>query len=73
MPLVRNGRNASKTQLDSYTQTSISCDRAPRLWASLLDLLQVDKRTNVLEVGCGASPFTEVLLSRNGCVTSVDE
>ena len=59
-----------RTQLDSYTGTSISRDRARRclgavLWSSLPGLV-------VLECGCGAGRFTEVLLDRGARVTSVD-
>lgn len=59
-----------KTQLDSYTGTTISIDRARRcigeeLWGTL-------KGKRVLECGCGAGRFTEVLLGRGACVTSVD-
>ncbi|MDX6474670.1 MAG: hypothetical protein QOH95_181, partial [Gaiellaceae bacterium] len=58
------------TQLDSHTGTTISHDRARRclgnkLWESLAGL-------HVLECGCGAGRFTEVLLERGARVTSVD-
>ncbi len=59
-----------RTQLDSYTGTKISADRArrclgERLWSGLEGL-------DVLECGCGAGRFTEVLLGRGARVTSVD-
>jgi SAM-dependent methyltransferase len=59
-----------KTQLDSYTGTSISAERARRclgepLWADLGE-------RQVLECGCGAGRFTEVLLERGARVTSID-
>jgi SAM-dependent methyltransferase len=59
-----------RTQLDSYTGTTISEERARRclgegLWEDLQD-------RQVLEGGCGAGRFTEVLLGRGACVTSVD-
>ncbi len=59
-----------RTQLDSYTGTSISGDRARRclgekLWERL-------PGARVLEVGCGAGRFTEVLLARGAQVVSVD-
>jgi len=59
-----------RTQLDSYTGKPISRDRLRRcfgddLW-SRLDGLQV------LECGCGAGRFTEVLLAQGARVTSVD-
>lgn len=61
------------TQLDSHTGTTISYDRARRClgdegWA----LLHRPERTDVLEVGCGAGRFTEVLLQSRAHVTSVD-
>lgn len=60
----------ARTQLDSYTGTSITRDRlrhamGERLWTSLGGL-------NVLECGCGAGRFTEVLLERGARVTSID-
>jgi len=63
-------RRYRETQLDSYTGTTISRDRARRclgeaLWSSL-------GRLRVLEVGCGAGRFTEVLLDRGAFVASVD-
>jgi 2-polyprenyl-3-methyl-5-hydroxy-6-metoxy-1,4-benzoquinol methylase len=59
-----------RTQLDSYTGTSISGDRARRcvgetLWNDLAG-------RQVLECGCGAGRFTEVLLARGARVTSID-
>jgi 2-polyprenyl-3-methyl-5-hydroxy-6-metoxy-1,4-benzoquinol methylase len=58
------------TQLDSYTKTTISKDRLHRclgepLWTSL-------EGKHVLECGCGAGRFTELLLERGASVTSVD-
>jgi SAM-dependent methyltransferase len=60
----------ARTQLDSYTGTSISKDRARRcigekLWAEL-------KGKQVLECGCGAGRFTEILLDQGAYVTSID-
>jgi 2-polyprenyl-3-methyl-5-hydroxy-6-metoxy-1,4-benzoquinol methylase len=59
-----------RTQLDSVSRTTISADRARRclgeeLWNGLEGL-------SVLEAGCGAGRFTEVLLGRGAYVTSVD-
>lgn len=59
-----------RTQLDSYSGTTISEERArrclgERLWEGLED-------RQVLECGCGAGRFTEVLLGRGAYVTSVD-
>jgi 2-polyprenyl-3-methyl-5-hydroxy-6-metoxy-1,4-benzoquinol methylase len=58
------------TQLDSYTRQPISATRLRRslgetLWNCLSNL-------DVLECGCGAGRFTEVLLSRGARVTSID-
>ena len=59
-----------RIQLDSYSGTSISATRVrrclgERLWNSL-------DGKNVLECGCGAGRFTEVLLGKGAYVTSVD-
>lgn len=58
------------TQLDSYTCVPISRTRLKRclgdeLWAHLKD-------KQVLEAGCGAGRFTEVLLEKGAVVTSID-
>ncbi|HEV2060924.1 MAG TPA: class I SAM-dependent methyltransferase [Solirubrobacteraceae bacterium] len=58
------------TQLDSHTGLPISEERARRclgeeLWNSLAG-------ASVLECGCGAGRFTEVLLGRGARVTSID-
>ena len=58
------------TQLDSHTGVPISRDRLRRcigndLWWSL-------SGARVLEAGCGAGRFTELLLERNAIVTSID-
>ncbi len=63
----------SKTQLDSFTGTSLSLDRArrcigPEAWSQL----QSSPPRDVLEVGCGAGRFTEVLLQTGARVTSID-
>ena len=59
-----------KTQLDSFTGYPISEDRlklavGELIWENLSDGL-------VLEAGCGAGRFTEVLLNRSANVMSVD-
>ncbi len=62
-----------KTQLDSYTKTTISRDRARRcLGEACWNMLHRSQRTDVLEAGCGAGRFTEVLLSTGAYVTSFD-
>lgn len=51
-----------KTQLDSYTGTRISYDRVRRcLGEELWRQLSSSSPCNVLEAGCGAGRFTEVL------------
>lgn len=59
-----------QTQLDSFTKETLSADRARRclgegLWKNL-------EGTHVLECGCGAGRFTEVLLAQGAIVTSID-
>jgi 2-polyprenyl-3-methyl-5-hydroxy-6-metoxy-1,4-benzoquinol methylase len=62
------------TQLDSYTRTNISKDRLRRcLGESLWGSLQAPGRVEILESGCGAGRFTEVLLQLPAAsVTSTD-
>jgi 2-polyprenyl-3-methyl-5-hydroxy-6-metoxy-1,4-benzoquinol methylase len=62
-----------RTQLDSYTGTAITRDRLRRClgdtaWASL----QRRPPVQVLETGCGAGRFTEILLASAAQVTSTD-
>jgi 2-polyprenyl-3-methyl-5-hydroxy-6-metoxy-1,4-benzoquinol methylase len=59
-----------QTQLDSFTGESLSANRARRCigehtWNRL-------EGAHVLECGCGAGRFTEVLLARGAAVTSID-
>lgn len=59
-----------RTQLDSYTGSPISETRLRRclgedLWKSL-------KGKQILEAGCGAGRFTEILLREGAYVTSID-
>jgi len=58
------------TQLDSYSGVPITAERTHRclgeeLWEDLAG-------KHVLECGCGAGRFTEILLERGALVTSVD-
>ena len=58
------------TQLDSYSRTTLTRDRARRcvgeqLWNNLAG-------KQLLECGCGAGRFTEVLLQQGASVTSID-
>jgi len=58
------------TQLDSYTGSAIARDRAHRcIGEDLWDRLHGEQ---VLECGCGAGRFTEVLLDKGAYVTSID-
>ena len=59
-----------RTQLDSYSHTTITSERASRclgdeVWSNLAG-------KQVLECGCGAGRFTEVLLKQHAYVTSID-
>jgi 2-polyprenyl-3-methyl-5-hydroxy-6-metoxy-1,4-benzoquinol methylase len=63
-------RTYRKTQLDSHTGVPVTRTRMHRcvgdaLWRAL-------PGAQVLEVGCGAGRFTEVLLAEGAIVTSVD-
>src|SRR6185295_19184622 len=58
-----------KTQLDSYTGTTISKDRFTRCVGGSLDTLN---GKSVLEVGCGAGRFTEVMLAAGAKVFACD-
>ena len=62
------------TQLDSYTHTLISHDRLVRCVGDLLwQRLQTHSPLHILETGCGAGRFTEVLLHCPAAVvTSTD-
>jgi SAM-dependent methyltransferase len=62
-----------QTQLDSYTKIPISFERARRCIGTACWQLMDARPLDVLEVGCGAGRFTEVLLApRCTRVTSVD-
>ena len=58
-----------KIQLDSFTKTTISRDRLQRLLGGSFDT--VNGKT-VLEAGCGAGRFTEVLLANGAKVFAAD-
>ncbi len=58
------------TQLDSYVGFPITRDRARRCIGE--DLWRHLKDKQVLECGCGAGRFTEVLLEQGAYVTSID-
>jgi 2-polyprenyl-3-methyl-5-hydroxy-6-metoxy-1,4-benzoquinol methylase len=57
-----------KTQLDSYTGTSISRDRLERCVGGF----DAIRGKRVLEAGCGAGRFTEILLNEGAQVFAVD-
>jgi 2-polyprenyl-3-methyl-5-hydroxy-6-metoxy-1,4-benzoquinol methylase len=63
-----------KTQLDSHSGIAISGDRLRRcLGTDLESMLEQTNRLQVLEAGCGAGRFTEVLLGfPAAAVTSTD-
>lgn len=58
-----------RTQLDSHTGTNISRDRLKRCLGGTLDVL---KGKSVLEVGCGAGRFTELMLAAGARVVACD-
>src|SRR5678815_5358153 len=58
-----------KTQLDSHTGTTISKDRLQRCLGGSLDVI---KGKSVLEVGCGAGRFTEIMLKTGARVFACD-
>ena len=59
----------ARTQLDSYTGTTISRDRLARCLGGSLEVLA---GRSVLEAGCGAGRFTEVLLAAGARVFALD-
>src|SRR4051812_1147161 len=58
-----------QTQLDSFTGVPLSRDRVQRCLGEVWDKLA---GASVLEAGCGAGRFTEVLLEQGATITSVD-
>jgi SAM-dependent methyltransferase len=65
----RQWKRFRRTQLDSFTWTTISRDRLSRcLGGSLAEL----RGKTVLEVGCGAGRFTELLLAAGARVFAAD-
>jgi 2-polyprenyl-3-methyl-5-hydroxy-6-metoxy-1,4-benzoquinol methylase len=62
-------RRFARSQLDSHTGTTISRDRLRRCLGGSLDVVR-GKR--VLEAGCGAGRFTEILLDAGARVVAAD-
>jgi glycosyltransferase involved in cell wall biosynthesis/SAM-dependent methyltransferase len=58
-----------RTQLDSYTGIPISKDRLTRIVGGSLEIF---KGKNVLEAGCGAGRFTEIMLEAGANVFAID-
>lgn len=58
-----------RTQLDSHTGTSVSRDRLARIAGGSLDAFA---GSDVLEAGCGAGRFTEVMLAAGARVFAAD-
>lgn len=58
-----------RTQLDSYTGTTISADRLRRIAGGDLGIFE-GKR--VLEAGCGAGRFTEIMLAHGASLFATD-
>ena len=58
-----------KTLLDSYTGSTIFRDRLTRCLGGSLEVV---RGKSVLEVGCGAGPFTEILLNAGARVFALD-
>ena len=59
----------AKTQLDSHTGLSITRDRLLRMFGPLYSGLN---QKIVLEAGCGAGRFTEILVETDSLITAVD-
>ena len=59
----------AKTQLDSHTKLSITQDRLSRMFGPLY--FDLDNKV-ILEAGCGAGRFTEILLKSKSLITAVD-
>ena len=59
----------AETQLDSHTGLTITRDRLKRMFGPLY--YQLDQKT-ILEAGCGAGRFSEILLENECLVTAID-
>ncbi len=58
-----------RTQLDSFTGIPISAERLKRIAGGTLEMFQ---GKTVLEAGCGAGRFTEIMLDSGANVWAVD-
>jgi 2-polyprenyl-3-methyl-5-hydroxy-6-metoxy-1,4-benzoquinol methylase len=59
----------AKTQLDSHTGLSITRDRLIRMFGPLYS--DLDQKV-ILEAGCGAGRFTEILIENKSLITAID-
>lgn len=59
-----------RTQLDSYTGTTITRDRLRGTFGE--EVWHLLRGSTVLEAGCGAGRFTEILLAEGALVASID-
>jgi 2-polyprenyl-3-methyl-5-hydroxy-6-metoxy-1,4-benzoquinol methylase len=59
----------SKTQLDSHTGLTITRDRLSRMFGP--EYFNLEGKV-ILEAGCGAGRFTEILLENNSLITALD-
>jgi SAM-dependent methyltransferase len=62
-------KHFQRSQLDSHTGTTISRDRLTRCLGGSLDIV---RGKTVLEAGCGAGRFTEILLNAGARVVAAD-
>lgn len=62
-------KHFQRSQLDSHTGTTISRDRLTRCLGGSLDVV---RGQTVLEAGCGAGRFTEILLDAGARVVAAD-
>jgi 2-polyprenyl-3-methyl-5-hydroxy-6-metoxy-1,4-benzoquinol methylase len=59
----------AKTQLDSHTGLNITRDRLIRMFGPLYP---INEKKNILEAGCGAGRFTEILVGNDSLITAID-
>ena len=61
--------NHAKTQLDTHTGLDITRDRLIRMFGPLYPIIE---KKNILEAGCGAGRFTEILVTSDSYITAID-